>query len=80
MDETLLDRHSTDVRLVLTIAGTRHEVAQVGPDYLIFREPVDLPPCEGVLSIEVDGVERRRTIRLEDGAKSTDRLTATAAM
>ncbi|MEQ9406517.1 MAG: hypothetical protein RIK87_02280 [Fuerstiella sp.] len=42
------------------------------------RTPVDLPPCEGILRISIDGHVTQRNIRLPDGAsgESSEVLTA----
>jgi hypothetical protein len=80
VDDALLDRHSTRVRMTLLVDGVSYEVAQVGPDYLIFREPVQLSPCEGLLSIAIDGNERLRTVRLTDGAQPCSRIVPTTSV
>jgi hypothetical protein len=60
LKNALSNGHSSQVRGWLVIAGVKHELAQVGPDFCILREPVstehsfsDAPKAE--LTIEVDG-------------------------
>ncbi|MEX0716999.1 MAG: hypothetical protein WD066_10440 [Planctomycetaceae bacterium] len=74
-----LDRYSSRVRLRLIIEEHEYELAQVGSGYVIFRDAVDLPPCEAWLSLMVDGKERRKRIRLLHGAQPFDRLAQTEA-
>ncbi|MEQ9410325.1 MAG: hypothetical protein RIK87_21490 [Fuerstiella sp.] len=70
--------HSAIVRMTLQVADAALEVAQVTPNRIFLRTPVDLPPCEGILSISIDGHVTQRNIRLPDGAsgESSEVLTA----
>jgi hypothetical protein len=47
-------RHSAVVRMTLETAGQSIRVAQMGPDFLILKESVELPPCSGIVTLEVD--------------------------
>jgi hypothetical protein len=59
--------HSADVRIHLHVNGHRLPVAQLGPDLLILRTPVDHPPGEAEISMTIDGDERRWRVRLPVG-------------
>ena len=60
--------YSSDVRLWLTVADQMYPLAQIWHDHIIFRNAVELPPCEGEVLMTVDGRPRRWRVRLEDGA------------
>lgn len=61
--------HSSQVRGWLVIDGVQHELAQVGPDFCILREPIssdsvvssDIP---AELIIDVDGDQRTVAVNL----------------
>jgi hypothetical protein len=56
---------------MLAIAGeSRFRVAQVGPDFLIPAEPIQLPPSTVDLIVEIDGHEKRRSLYLPDGVRA----------
>jgi hypothetical protein len=66
--------YSADVRLSLVVGDRSFDVGQVGPEDLVLREPVTLPPCEGEIVITIDGSERRYPVSLIDGVKETRTL------
>ena len=68
--------YSADVRIELYLNGTGLGVAQLGRDYLILKSPLDHPPAEGELSIQVDGHLRRWRITLPEGIQAGKRMTA----
>lgn len=58
------------IRLWLEVTGETYQLAQVGNTFVIPKAPCDLPAdTEAVLCISVDGRERKRAIRLPDGAR-----------
>ena len=59
--------HSAEVKMRLEIGDTTLPVAQLGPDFLIVRTPVEHAPTDAVLYFAIDGNERRRDIRLPEG-------------
>lgn len=62
--------------LRLLIDGGEVDVAQVGPDYLIFRENVIIAPSTlGTLIIDVDGRVERHEIVFPNGAGTNERAT-----
>jgi hypothetical protein len=65
--------HSADVRIHLHVNGAILPVAQLGPDFLILRTPIDHPPTKGEIRMSIDGVESRWGIELSEGIISTQR-------
>jgi len=59
--------HFAIVRIHLHIAGACLPIAQLGPDFLVFRNPVPHPPADAEISMSIDGAEERWTVRLKDG-------------
>ena len=45
-------------------------IAQVGPDFCIVRDPRELPPSEALVMISIDGNERTRRVYLDNGVSS----------
>lgn len=53
------------------IAGQRRfAVAQVGPDFMIVTESVQLPPIAVELVAEIDGQIKRRSVYLPNGVQT----------
>ena len=78
--------HSADVRIQLLLNGHAFSVAQLGPGYMILRDPIDHPPAEAKLIIQIDGHEDTRELWLADGIRTGEpktpmsrKLTAAAA-
>jgi hypothetical protein len=59
--------HSADVRIDLCVNGHILSVAQLGPGYVILKEPCEHPPARGEIALAVDGQERRWHVQLADG-------------
>ena len=59
--------HSAEVKMRLEIGDATLPVAQLGPDFLIVRTPVEHAPTDAVLYFSIDGNERRRDIHLPEG-------------
>jgi hypothetical protein len=60
--------YSAQVDLFLTVNGNRLDVAQVCAEYVILKDPTQLPRCRAELSIVVDGNELRSPVYLKNGA------------
>jgi hypothetical protein len=61
--------YSSQVRGCLVVNGVQHELAQVGPDFCILREPVSnnsfcSSDIQAALIVEVDGDQREVAIVL----------------
>jgi len=67
------------MRLVLNSDSI--SVAQMAPDFLLVDAPIDHPPCEASLVLQVDRSERRWNVRLPKGisagSKRVDIATST---
>lgn len=59
--------HSADVRIDLAVNGHVFSVAELGPDFVVLRNPVAHPPAEAELTLSIDGYERRWRVELIDG-------------
>jgi hypothetical protein len=68
--------HSADVRIHLHVNGRVFSVAQLGPDFLVLRAPVEQPPCDAEIAMSIDGRENRWVVRLVDGIQVGRRKTA----
>ncbi len=62
--------YSADVRIHLHVNGHVLPVAQLGPDFLILRTPVNHPPVDAEIAMSIDGDESRWRVRLVDGIAS----------
>lgn len=68
--------HSAEVRLFLVTADATYPLAQIGPHFVIVREPLDLPPCDAEIVMQVDSAEDRWPVRLVDGVRPSDKVVA----
>jgi hypothetical protein len=63
--------HSADIRMQLSVNGSVLPIAQLGPGFLILKEPIDHPPSDGEIAVWIDGSERRWRIHLEHGIRAS---------
>jgi hypothetical protein len=59
--------NSAQVKMKLLITGSSLPVAQMGPDFLLVMEAVDLPPSNAIIVMQVDDAERRWDVHLPNG-------------
>ena len=69
LKNALSNGYSSQVRGWLVVDGVQHELAQVGPDFCILREPLTTElsisdTLEAELTIEVDGDPRTVAVNL----------------
>ena len=69
LKNALSNGYSSQVRGWLVVDGVKHELAQVGPDFCILREPLSTElsisdTTEAELTIEVDGDPRTVAVNL----------------
>jgi len=64
LKNALSNGYSSKVRGWLEIEGVRHELAQVGPDFCILREPISASSTSGELIVDVDGDRQSVFIKL----------------
>jgi hypothetical protein len=48
-------------------------VAQLGPDFLLLKRPLDHPANDATIVLSVDGNERRWSVRLPEGISAESR-------
>jgi len=71
-----VDRYSTLSYFDLHANGETYSLAQIAPDFIVFRTPVELPPCEGTIVIRSEGEQTERRVRLVNGASRDSDLAA----
>lgn len=69
--------YSANVQLMLHAHGMDHELSKVGPDRIVLRNAVDLPPGDAILTINIDGQMTQHQIRLPDGASCDSPIVTT---
>jgi hypothetical protein len=67
-DQDIRSDYSADVRLRLEAEGRTWPLAKMGKNHVVAACPIELPPCDAVVILTVDGAERRWNVRLIDGA------------
>lgn len=65
--------HSAIVRPSLRIGPHTLHVSQMGPDFIILREPFSSPPCQAIATVEVDGISDTFPVDLPHGISSYSR-------
>jgi hypothetical protein len=71
--------HSAQVKMQLLVNGSSLSVAQMGPDFLLVDAPIDHPPTDARLVLQVDQSERRWNVRLPNGISADSTRVAIAA-
>ncbi len=56
--------YSSKVRGWLVVGNCRHELAQVGPDFCIVREPLAFSQSQAELVVEIDGDQQSTSIQI----------------
>ena len=69
--------YSADVRMQLSIDGHTLSLGQLGPDFIILRNPTDHPPSEAEIAVWIDGRERRWNVYLPEGISAETSETKT---
>jgi hypothetical protein len=65
--------HSAEVCMRLLLDGHSLRIAQLGPDFLILREPTEHPPANAEITLAVDGKEERWLVHLPEGIRREHR-------
>jgi hypothetical protein len=63
--------HSTRICLRLLIGDHVFSLGQVGPDYCEVCQPIDHPPCQGLLVMHLNDTVRHCPVELIDGMKQS---------
>jgi hypothetical protein len=68
------DHHSAQVNIDLHLAGRVLSIHELGPDFCTIRErdvpAADISPCEGEISMSIDGKLKRWRIHLPEGIRA----------
>jgi hypothetical protein len=57
----------------LHVNGQDLPVAQMGPDYLILKEAIQLPPSGGLVTLNIDGKVQRFEVNFPNGISSNQK-------
>jgi hypothetical protein len=71
--------HSAQVKMRLLVNGSSIAVAQMGPDFLLVDAPINHPPGNASLILQVDQSERRWNVHLPEGISAASKRVAIAA-
>ena len=63
----------------LIVDGASISVTHMGPDFLFIESPIDHPPTEASVVLQVDQNERRWNVRLPDGISARSKRVVIAA-
>lgn len=58
---------SADVQMRLYVEGHELEIAQLGPDFLVLKTPIDLGAADAEIHMTIDDVENRWPVYLPEG-------------
>jgi hypothetical protein len=67
-DRSIKSDYSSEVRLRLEAEGRVWPLAKIGGGKIVPSTALELPSCDAVVVMTVDGLERRWDVRLVDGA------------
>jgi hypothetical protein len=67
-DKDIRSDYSAVVRLELEAEGRTWPLAKIGRGHVVPVDKIELPPCDAIVVMKVDGSERRWNVRLVDGA------------
>jgi len=71
--------HSARVFMRLLVNGFSIPVRQMGPDFLLVDSPVNHPPADASLVLQVDQNERSWEVRLPEGISASSNRIVIAA-
>ena len=57
--------YSPEIRLHLEVGDRRFPLAKLGPDYIVFREPVEFEPGLAEVVMELDDHTKRWKVQIE---------------
>jgi len=60
----------------LRVNGDVLPIAQLAPDFLILKNPIDHPPTDAEIHMSIDGQERRWLVQLRDGISTSEPQTS----
>jgi hypothetical protein len=62
--------------MCLLVNGSSIPIAQMGPDFLLVDAPIDHPPGEARISLNVDGSQREWSVFLPEGISARSKRVA----
>jgi hypothetical protein len=68
--------HSAQVKMRLLVNGSSIAIAQMGPDFLLVDAPINHPPGNASLVLQVDLSERRWDVHLPEGISAASKRVA----
>ena len=68
--------HSALVKMCLLVNGSSIPIAQMGPDFLLVDAPIDHPPGDARISLQVDVGHREWSVSLPDGISAQSKRVA----
>jgi len=71
-----LGGHSAQVTMRLPVNGSSLRIAKMGPDFLLLDDPVNLPPGNASILLQVDQSKRRWDVHLPDGISAASKRVA----
>ena len=71
--------HSAQVKMRLLVNGSSIAVAQMGPDFLLVDAPINHPPGNASLVLQVDQSERHWDVHLPEGISAASKRVTIAA-
>ncbi|MHB8521215.1 MAG: hypothetical protein ACYDH9_10705 [Limisphaerales bacterium] len=71
--------HSAQVKMRLLVNGCSIAVVQMGPDFLLVEAPINHPPGDASVVLQVDQNERRWNVLLPNGISAESKRIAIAA-
>jgi len=74
LKNALSNGYSSKVRGWMVVDDMQHEIAQVGPDFCILREPLEFTQTQAELVVEVDGDKQTTSIEIVGSEVSQNRL------
>jgi len=74
---TTFGPHSAVVRMQLDVDGRTYRIGQLGPEFIILKNPTDHPPAEGKITMWIDDHVRCWRVWLPDGISAEKRRTRT---
>jgi hypothetical protein len=69
--------HSADVRMTLSINGHVLPIGQLGPNFIVLREPIEHPPVDASIQLIIDGDESTWSVHLPNGIQVAEPKTTT---
>jgi len=70
--------HSARVKMRLLVSGLSIPVMQMGPDFILLETPVNHPPADASVVLQVDQKERIWNVRLPHGISAGTKRVAIA--